>query len=1180
MLQAVQFRERTFHILLVGNETASLRRSLEKLQHRFPFIVITTVQGPEQAQWALERLPVSLLVAVLTARKTDLTWLRRLSSTEAHAVPIILCFAEDVPDAPFPVDIAYDIIYPDDPPERLYARVATLVEQSPSRTQEDASSDFFVRQSQALFRLITSPIFARGNLDEALSTITRLGADLLGVARVSVWRLLEDGRTLESLWAFDRDQIPPPRSRLDLQAYPRYREALETSRVVAAQDVSRDPRTAELSATYWNVLGIRASIDAPIRVRGRIVGVLCCEHRGAPRDWRPEEIHFVNHLSDLVGQAFLYAENERRVREVTLLGKIISATALADNLQEAMERVCAELAHFFGAPQAAFALLNPQGTVAEVIAEYRQPGRPSALNETIPVEGNPSMACLIEHRQPLAIPDAQHDPLLEPVHDLMRRRGTVSLLLIPITVGQRVVGTLGIDMVTRYAFTQEDLTLAQHVAAQIGQTLERLNLLNNMKRRTQQLTRLALLGEQLNRPLNKEEVVSAVGQGILELTGADRAAIFLIGDEGTPYCAWVHNLPPEYPEVVMKNLEKLPGFLTRTQGLPFMIPDIKQATNFPFLQRLAQRFHYRAIGILPLIYEGQVIGAVSCYFEQPHIWEEDEVQMLYTFARQAAVALKNAHLFETERRRRAQLEALRQASLQLTSSLDLRQVLRNIVQHVASLSRSDDVHIFLLEGEKLRFGVGLWGGKLQDKPLAEPRPHGTTYTVARTGKRIVIPSVNEHPLYRDWQWGGAIASFPLRSGSHIVGVMNVAFEHPHRFTEEELHILELLADQAAIAIQNARLVRSLQERINQLSVIARASTALRGAADVKEVAADAMEHALQLVAADVVLVHLVDEDRQQALPIGSKGLLSPEPIPLNEGIVGQVIRTQRPYRTDDLVRDVHSRCQHFWQSAGIGPGLSLPLRTTNGHIVGILTVARKQSSPPFTANEEALLTTLAEMAANALQRALSHAELEAAYLEITLALARAVDVRDTYTSDHSERMADLAVAVARRIGLDEEAIHHIRLAALLHDIGKIGVPDTILHKPGPLIGEEWAIMKKHPEIGAEIVAPIRKLRPVAEIILAHQERYDGSGYPRGLKGTEIPLGARILAVVDAYSAMTEDRVYRKAMSPEEAIAELKRCAGTHFDPQIVEVLLHVLEEASDLIKPKKKDLSQAEEGDT
>ena len=1021
MLQAVQFRERTFHILLVGNETASLRRSLEKLQHRFPFIVITTVQGPEQAQWALERLPVSLLVAVLTARKTDLTWLRRLSSTEAHAVPIILCFAEDVPDAPFPVDIAYDIIYPDDPPERLYARVATLVEQSPSRTQEDASSDFFVRQSQALFRLITSPIFARGNLDEALSTITRLGADLLGVARVSVWRLLEDGRTLESLWAFDRDQIPPPRSRLDLQAYPRYREALETSRVVAAQDVSRDPRTAELSATYWNVLGIRASINAPIRVRGRIVGVLCCEHRGAPRDWRPEEIHFVNHLSDLVGQAFLYAENERRVREVTLLGKIISATALADNLQEAMERVCAELAHFFGAPQAAFALLNPQGTVAEVIAEYRQPGRPSALNETIPVEGNPSMACLIEHRQPLAISDAQHDPLLEPVHDLMRRRGTVSLLLIPITVGQQVVGTLGIDMVTRYAFTQEDLTLAQHVAAQIGQTLERLNLLNNMKRRTQQLTRLALLGEQLNRPLNKEEVVSAVGQGILELTGADRAAIFLIGDEGTPYCAWVHNLPPEYPEVVMKNLEKLPGFFTRTQGLPFMIPDIKQATNFPFLQRLAQRFHYRAIGILPLIYEGQVIGAVSCYFEQPHIWEEDEVQMLYTFARQAA-----------------------------------------------------------------------------------------------------------------------------------------------------------------IAIQNARLVRSLQERINQLSVIARASTALRGAADVKEVAADAMEHALQLVAADVVLVHLVDEERQQALPIGSKGLLSPEPIPLNEGIVGQVIRTQRPYRTDDLVRDVHSRCQHFWQSAGIGPGLSLPLRTTNGHIVGILTVARKQSSPPFTANEEALLTTLAEMAANALQRALSHAELEAAYLEITLALARAVDVRDTYTSDHSERMADLAVAVARRIGLDEEAIHHIRLAALLHDIGKIGVPDTVLHKPGPLIGEEWAIMKKHPEIGAEIVAPIRKLRPVAEIILAHQERYDGSGYPRGLKGTEIPLGARILAVVDAYSAMTEDRVYRKAMSPEEAIAELKRCAGTHFDPQIVEVLLHVLEEASDLTKPTKpkKDPSQTEEGDT
>ncbi len=1163
MQQAVRLRERTFHILLVGSQPNSIHRALEKLQQQFPFVVITAVQSPELAVWTLERFPVHLILVALTAGEPDLAWLHRLGSAEGHSALVVLCVEEDASKVFVPGDVVDDVICPDIPPEQLYARVAALVQASPPSRQRDIPPDFSDRQGQALLRLITSPLFAEGNLDEILSTITRLGADWLGVARVSVWRLQEGGQRLENLWTFDRDQIPAPQTHLDLQAYPRYWEAMKASRVLAVQDVSKDPRTAELSVTYWNALGIRASINVPFRVRGRIVGVLCCEHRGAPRQWHTEEIHFANHLANLVGQAFLYAENERRVREVALLGKIISATALADNLQEAMEQVCAELAHFFGAPQAAFALLNPQGTSARVIAEYREPGRSSGLNETIPVEGNPSMVYILEHQRPLAISDAQHDPLLEPVHDLMRRRGTVSLLLIPIIIGQRVVGTLGVDMVVPYTFTQEDLILAQHVATQIGQTLERLNLLASMKQRTHQLTRLALLGERLNRPLNEVEVASAVGQGVLDLTGADRAAVFLFEEGDTLRYVWTHNLPDTYLETVLKNLEKLPGFLTKTQGLPFMIPDVERATNFPFLQKLARQFNYRAVGILPLVYEQQVIGAVSCYFEQPHIWEEDEVQILYTFARQAAVALKNAHLFETERRRRAQLEALRQASLQLTSSLDLQRVLQSIVQHVASLSESDDVHIFLFEGETLHFGAGLWGGKLQDKPLAEPRPHGITYTVARTGKRIVIPAVNEHPLFHDWQWGGAIASFPLRSRASIVGVMNVAFDRPHTFTDEELHVLELLADQAAIAIQNARLVRSLQERINQLSVIAQASTALRGAADVDEIAADAAEHALQLVGADVVLVHLVDEDRQQAVPIGRmRGLSSPDPIPLNEGIIGQVIRTHRPYHTDNMAHDVHVRCKFFWQD--IGPGMCLPLRTTNGHIVGTLTVARKRGSSPFTANEETLLTTLAEITANALQRALSHAELEAAYLEITLALAKAVDVRDTYTSDHSERMAELAVAVARQMGLDEETVHHIRLAAFLHDIGKIGVPDTILHKPGPLTKDEWALMKKHPEIGAEIVTPIRKLRPVVEIILAHQERYDGSGYPRGLKGTEIPLGARILAVVDAYSAMTEDRVYRKAMLPEEAVVELKRCAGTQFDPQIVEVFLQVLKGFSDV----------------
>jgi putative nucleotidyltransferase with HDIG domain len=178
--------------------------------------------------------------------------------------------------------------------------------------------------------------------------------------------------------------------------------------------------------------------------------------------------------------------------------------------------------------------------------------------------------------------------------------------------------------------------------------------------------------------------------------------------------------------------------------------------------------------------------------------------------------------------------------------------------------------------------------------------------------------------------------------------------------------------------------------------------------------------------------------------------------------------------------------------------------------------------------------------------------------ETTLeALMEALDARDSETQGHSRRVAEYTAAVASRMGVEEPELTQFRWGALLHDVGKMGIPDAILRKPGPLTTEEWSIMKHHPEMGAKILSSVRFLDGALPIVASHQEKYDGTGYPRGLRGEEIPLGARIFTVVDCLDAMMMNRPYRKATTYDRVREELLSHSGTQFDPEVVEVFLAI-----------------------
>jgi putative nucleotidyltransferase with HDIG domain len=234
-----------------------------------------------------------------------------------------------------------------------------------------------------------------------------------------------------------------------------------------------------------------------------------------------------------------------------------------------------------------------------------------------------------------------------------------------------------------------------------------------------------------------------------------------------------------------------------------------------------------------------------------------------------------------------------------------------------------------------------------------------------------------------------------------------------------------------------------------------------------------------------------------------------------------------------------------------------------GHTVGVLEIFHRS---PLDPDQQWLsfLETLAGQAAIAIDNARlfdslqrSSAELTQAYEATIEGWSSALDLRDKETEGHTQRVTDMTLRLAGALGVEDEELAHIRRGALLHDIGKMGVPDAILRKPGSLDDEEWEIMHQHPIVAYKLLSPIAYLRPALDIPYFHHEKWDGTGYPHGLRNEQIPLAARIFAVVDVYDALTSDRPYRAAWSKEKTLEHIKSLSGAHFDPKVVEVFLQL-----------------------
>jgi hypothetical protein len=281
--------------------------------------------------------------------------------------------------------------------------------------------------------------------------------------------------------------------------------------------------------------------------------------------------------------------------------------------------------------------------------------------------------------------------------------------------------------------------------------------------------------------------------------------------------------------------------------------------------------------------------------------------------------------------------------------------------------------------------------------------------------------------------------------------------------------------------------------------------------------------------------------------------------PIDQGMGGRVLASGKPLLVEDYQR-LPQPLEHP-TAADAHAGAAVPM-IWGGSVRAALTVVTVDPDRRLGKREIEMLTEIGGLGALALEHAEMRERLEQTVNVGAQALAAAVATRDQYTAEHSESVVELAMLVGARLGFDEDALDRLETAARLHDIGKLAIPESILLKPGPLDEAEWAVMRQHPTRGAELLSQVPGMEHVAEIVRAEHERWDGRGYPLGLRGPQIPVEARIVFACDAFHAMTSDRPYRRALPREVALHELHGSAGSQFDPAVVESLLAVLDEPS------------------
>ncbi|MBV1758525.1 MAG: HD domain-containing protein [Dethiosulfatibacter sp.] len=523
-------------------------------------------------------------------------------------------------------------------------------------------------------------------------------------------------------------------------------------------------------------------------------------------------------------------------------------------------------------------------------------------------------------------------------------------------------------------------------------------------------------------------------------------------------------------------------------------------------------------------------------------------------------------------RQRDRIDAILMASSRLNANMELKTIYQIVCEEICSslqvpwslVLRYDTIN----QGFHLVDGMGLTSEMTRNM---EPLPWEIFDTIIqKTGNAgimkdlTLVPNLAYAELILKHEMKQLAYSVIKRKGVTLGVLMagtRTEFLHP----DDSVALLEGLADQTASAITNAELFKETVERLRQVQALRNIDLAITGSLDLRVTFQVILDEVTRMLGTDAAAILRLDPYSGNLKYEQWRGFqnidLNKIIIPMGKGYGGRIALNRQSIQIHDLRESEQDSIQDsIIAGERFNAYYGVPL-IAKGLVLGVLEVFHRDK---LNSNGDWLsfLETLAGQAAIAVDNAELFSKLERTSIDLLRAYdatiegwAHALDLKDEETEEHSRRVTELTMRIARKMGITEENLVHVRRGALLHDIGKMGIPDSILLKPGKLTDEEWDIMRKHPVYAFEMLAPIDYLRSAMNIPYCHHERWDGSGYPRQLKGDQIPLEARIFAVIDVYDALTSDRPYRKAWTRKKVLEYIQERSGIDFDPKVVEVFM-------------------------